>query len=72
MTDIEYIIVGDTEKYNDRLVFPCGESRDKAEEMLRQILTSPTENDKRVMNGHTNFRIKEIPKKYCWWNGNCD
>lgn len=72
MADIEYIIKGDTEKFNDCLVFTCGESKERAEEILNRILTNPTENDKRIIKGHTNLRIAECPKEKCWWNGNCD
>lgn len=31
------------------------------------MLNNPTENDKRLMAGHSNFRIKEVPAKDCWW-----
>lgn len=51
MADIEYIIVGDTERNKGCLVFTCGESKGRAEEILKRITTSPTENDKRIMEG---------------------
>lgn len=68
----EYVIIGDTEKYNDCLVCVCGGSLEFANSTLNRMLNNPTEHDKLLMNGHTNFRIKEVPEKDCWWNYNCD
>lgn len=64
----EYIIIGDTKKYKDCLVFVCGKDKKVAQEMLNQIKTNPTENDLRLMNGHTNFRLKKVKSEDCWWN----
>ena len=68
----EYIIVGDTEKCKDCLVCPCGVSLDRAKEILDRMINNPTENDKALSEGHTNLRIKEVPKESCWWNGYLD
>lgn len=69
---MEYIIKGDTENFNDCLVFTCGTSLERAKEILDRILNNPTENDKRIIRGHKNLRIAEIEDEKCWWNGNCD
>ena len=64
----EYIIVGDTERYNDCLVCVAGKNYEHAESTFNRMLNNPTENDKRLMLGHTNFRIEFVEEKYCWWN----
>jgi hypothetical protein len=66
--NIEYVIVGDTEKYNGCLIYTVGISYERAEQTLNRMLNNPTENDKRVMKGHVNFRIEEADKGDCWWN----
>lgn len=68
----EYIIVGDTKKYKNCLVCLCGCSFERAQEVLNRMLNDPTEDDKRIIDGHTNLRIKEVEKKHCWWNDGCD
>ena len=67
----DYVIVGDTERYKGCLVYVCG-TLEHATKVLNQMLNNPTDNDKIVMNGHTNFRIEFVEEKNCWWNGNCD
>ena len=67
MNNSDFIIVGDTEKYKGCLVFVAGRTEERANEVLERMLNNPTENDKRLMAGHTNFRIKEVPAKDCWW-----
>ena len=68
----EYIIIGDTKNYTGCLVCTCGTSFEHAQEVLHRMLNNPTKNDERLMAGHSNFRIKEVPEKDCWWNGNLD
>lgn len=68
----DYVIKGDTEQFKDCLVYVTGKTYEDAEEVLKRMLNNPTENDKRLMSGHTNFRIKFVEEKDCWWNGNCD
>ena len=68
----EYIIVGDTERYKDCLVCPCGVSLVRAKEILDRMINNPTENDKAITKGHTNLRIKEVPEESCWWNDSLD
>ena len=68
----EYIIIGDTEKYKDCLVCPCGVSLDRAKGILNRMINNPTENDKALSEGHINLRIKEVPEEDCWWNGYLD
>lgn len=50
----------------------CGKSLANANEALERMINNPTENDKRIIKGHTNLRIEEIPDKDCWWNFYCD
>lgn len=67
----DYVIVGDTKDFKDCLVCICG-THENAENILNRMLNNPTENDKRLMSGHTNFRIEFIKEEDCWWYGNCD
>lgn len=63
----EYIIVGDTDKFEDCLVLVC-RTEESAKEALHRMLTDPSRDDERRMKGHTNFRIKEVKAEDCWWN----
>lgn len=65
---MEYIIVGDTEKFEGCLVTVCRGGKEQAEAVLARMLTNPTENDKVLTNGHTNLRIETVEDKNCWWN----
>lgn len=65
---MEYIIVGDTEKYTGCLIYTCGGSKERAEKALERILNNPTEYDLHCIKGHKNLRIEEIPERECWWN----
>jgi hypothetical protein len=71
MEEFEYIIQGKTEIYGWCLVYVSG-CLDSAEKDLNRMINNPTENDKRLIKGHTDLRIKKVPKSDCWWNGNCD
>lgn len=72
MSDFEYTIVGDTKKYKGCLVCVCKGSEDMAKEVLDRMINNPTEDDKAMSKGHTNLRIKKVPKEDCWWNGYLD
>jgi hypothetical protein len=39
---------------------------------LYRMLNNPTDNDKRIIRGHTNLRIEEVSEEDCWWNGKLD
>lgn len=67
MKDSDYIIVGDTERFDDCLICVAGKTKESAEETLNRMMTNPTENDKRLMFGHRNLRIKEVPAEKYWW-----
>lgn len=69
---MEYIIKGDTERYQDCLLLVCGNSKKNAEKVLNRLLTNPTDNDKRLIKDHKNLRIEEVADRECWWNFNCD
>ncbi len=64
----EYIIVGDTDKYEGCLVKLAGYDFEKAKALLNKMLTNPDDNDKYLMKGQTNFRIEEVNSNECWWN----
>ena len=70
--DVEYIIVGDTEKYKDCLIRVAGKTFEQADQVLNSMLNNPNDNDKKLIKGHTNLRIKEVDSKDCWWNYGCD
>lgn len=67
----DYVIVGDTERYEDCLVRVCF-TLENVTKILDRMLNSPTDNDKKLMRGHSNLRIEEVPAKDCWWRENCD
>ena len=68
----EYVIIGDTERYKDCLVYICGASLRNAKNILNRMLNEPTEYDAVLTEGHTNLRIKEVEEKDCWWNHDWD
>lgn len=64
----QYIIVGDTENHLECLVKIClGANQKQAEAALELMLTTPTENDLRLMRGHRNLRVKAVEGKQ-WWD----
>lgn len=68
MGGVEYIIVGDTEKYEGCLIYTCGKSLEHAEDVLNRMLNAPTNNDLMVSKEHTNLRVEEVDSSKCWWN----
>ncbi len=64
---MEYIIIGDTEKFDGCLITVSG-SKEQAERDLERMTTNPNDNDKALMKGHKNLRIKAVAEKDCWWN----
>ncbi len=64
---MEYIIVGDTEKYTGCLIYVCGKNLERAQQTLNDMLTNPTANDLAVSKGTTNLRIETVEDKDCWW-----
>lgn len=71
ISDKEYIIVGDTDKHKDCLIYICG-TYENAKRCLNRMLNNPNYNDIKIMDNHTNFRIKEVLSKDCWWNYGTD
>ena len=65
---IEYNIVGDTEDFEECLIYTCGSDLEKAEEYLDRIINDPTDNDIKATEGMTNLRIKEVSERDQWWN----
>ena len=65
---MEYIIVGDTERYTSCLVSVGYQTIEDAEQAINRMLNNPTENDKRVIEGHINLRVKPVNSEDCWWN----
>ena len=69
---MEYIIVGDSEKYKGCLLY-CGFiKKEQAEQVLNRMLNNPTRDDEQTMLGKSNIRVQEVESKDCWWNYNCD
>ena len=66
MKDSDYIIIGDTEQFNDCLICVAGKTKESAEETLNRMLKNPTESDMQLMDGHRNLRIKEVPEEKCF------
>jgi hypothetical protein len=58
----EYIIVGDTARYKECLVYIGGRTMEQAQKMLEQA-----KQDEHFKN-HTNFQIKTTESKENWWN----
>lgn len=67
MNGSDYVIVGEKDQFEDFLVCACGKNKENAEKALNRMLTNPTENDRRLITGHRNLRIKEVPEEKCWW-----
>jgi hypothetical protein len=67
----DYVIAGDTKDYEGCLVCVCC-TLDHANEVLDRMLNNPTDSDKRLMRGHHNLRVAEVPEEDCWWHVNCD
>lgn len=67
-----YVIVGDTEKYDDCLVCVAGSTYERAENVLNRMLNNPTKNDKLLMIGCKNLRIEFVENKDCWWDNDLD
>ena len=68
MSRTEFIIIGDTDRFDGCLVCLAGKTKERAEEILNQMLTNPTDNDRKLMERHRNFRIKEVESESAWWN----
>ena len=64
----EYIIVGDTERSKECLIYICGKDKTHAENELTRMLTNPNDNDKRAMKGHFNLKVMETKSEENWWN----
>lgn len=69
---MEYVIKGDTPRFDDCLVCTCGKSREYAKEVLDKMISNPSDNDKRLIKDHINLRVEEVRDEDCWWNLNCD
>lgn len=65
---MQYVIVGDTKKYKDCLVYVIRGNRELAEQVLDRMLNNPDQHDLKSMEGHTNFRIEEVEDRNAWWN----
>ena len=68
----DYIIIGDTTLTKDCLVCICGNKYEHAYATWNRITKNPTEKDKNIIKGYTNFRIRYVDFKDCWWNYSCD
>ena len=69
---MEYVIKGDTPRFDNCLVCVCGKSKEYADEVLYKMINNPSDNDKRLIKDHINLRVEEVRDEDCWWNLNCD
>ena len=65
---MEYIIEGDTERFNNCLVYTCGRDKKNAERILNRMLTNPCEADLKILETHKNLRVAPVEDVNCWWN----
>ena len=69
---MEYIIVGDSDKYKGCLLY-CGfKEKERAERVLNLMLNNPTLGDEQIMLDKCNIRVQEVESKDCWWNDKYD
>lgn len=69
---MEYVIVGDSEKYKECLLC-CGfKERERAERVLNRMLNNPTRDDEQIMHGMSNICVQEVASADCWWNDKYD
>ena len=70
---MEYVINGYSKSLNNScLVYTCGKSKEHAEDVLHRMLSNPTDHDKAVMKGLTDFHIRTVNEEDAWWNYGCD
>lgn len=62
-----YVIAGDTKYHKNCLIYTVGASKERAEEVLKRILTEPNENDLVSCAGHYNLRVEAVERKNAWW-----
>ncbi len=63
----KYIVVGDTKRYKECLIYTCC-SKEIAEEVLNRMKTNPTKDDLRFLETHSNLKVVEVKDESCWWN----
>lgn len=63
----EYVIVGDTDKYKDCLIYMCG-TYDNANEVLNRMINNPTCVDKAYVETYTNLKVEKVYESDCWWH----
>ena len=68
--DYEYMIVADYPEIGEAMVCPLanGTSEERANEILKQMVENPTENDKALIGEGKNLRVEKIDRRNCWWN----
>jgi hypothetical protein len=64
----DYIVTGNSKENGRCLVFVIGRcSLEEAEIELNIMKTNPTDQHKRLMKDLTDFEIKYVEPKDCWW-----
>lgn len=69
---MEYVIIGDSEKYEGCLLYCEFNEKEQAERVLSRMLNNSTRNDERIMRGMNNIRVQEVVSEDCWWNDKYD
>ena len=70
--DGDWIIIGDIDKYQGCLIATCGKNLDNAEKSLNRMIKDPNDNDKRLIEGYKNLRLKLVKPDDCWWRYGLD
>ena len=68
--EYEFIVVGDSDRYGYKGCLVClmGHDEVKACERFDQMMNKPTDNDMKLMEGHSNFRLEKVRSDGAWWN----
>ena len=65
--EYEFILTG-SGKNGECLVCLMGHDEERAKKRLEQMLTAPTPNDLRLMNGRSDFKLRTVESATAWWN----
>mgnify|MGYP006988909865 FL=1 len=66
---MEYTIIGYYPEHGWwALIKPVGSDKEHALAVLKQMLTEPTDNDKKLIGKATILSIDTVSKENAWWN----
>ena len=64
----EFIIVGDSPKYEECLIALAGYTEERANAILERMVNDPNDNDIALIKDCKNLRIKQVKSADQWWN----